>query len=596
MSTQKQLVGSLPIKLWLLACLPLCFQLIFVTVCWQKLARAEAESNTIEHAHIVDNLINSIVRDVCAVKILTTGKPTTAVQEMGDVLKQLARDVERANHYLGGDQSYQAALQAASQGVAEADSLLAEYKQEYLASAGQLSKSSKREMEAKEKKATDKMVKFISLNATQRPPMPEIQDQESLEREWQRQMLLSVFFSIGISLVASLLVTRHLNGRLVSVAENATRVSAQLPLNPCLNGDDEIAQLDKILHRMADSVSQARRAERAVIADAGDVICSLNKDGCFIAANPAALKLLGYQPADLIGLHFLDIVTTADADKLASTFALATDGTTVAPQTVQARKKDGQVVDVLWTVQWSREDEAVFCILYDLSAKIALQRAKEQIVAMVTHDLRSPLTTVQHVIELLESSSLANLGDRGKQLCEEARISTENMMSLINNLLDLEKIRADMLELQIGHNNLAEIFVDAMVEVASHAAKKEITLQLQPTEIVLSCDRERTTQIIVNLLITMIAKSDPPCEITLSASVAESEVHVRIVGVGDQMRGWKNFADAILTHPNVDNEILSTRDFGITVSRCLIQLHRGSLSLWHQEHAGNTITITFPRL
>ena len=86
--------------------------------------------------------------------------------------------------------------------------------------------------------------------------------------------------------------------RLNVLQDNSFRLASHRPLNEPLEGEDEIGEVDRTFHSMAEALVEAARKENAVIENAADVICSLDAKGNFISANPATERVLGYKPAD----------------------------------------------------------------------------------------------------------------------------------------------------------------------------------------------------------------------------------------------------------------------------------------------------------
>lgn len=109
--------------------------------------------------------------------------------------------------------------------------------------------------------------------------------------------------------------TKKTTNRLAMLMDNTLRLTKKEPLLPMLQGKDEISQLDLFFHNMAEQLAEATRKERAILDNAVDVICSINKDGYFAAVNPASKQVWGYDPEEIIGMHYSQLIAEPDVQK-----------------------------------------------------------------------------------------------------------------------------------------------------------------------------------------------------------------------------------------------------------------------------------------
>jgi PAS domain S-box-containing protein len=255
-------------------------------------------------------------------------------------------------------------------------------------------------------------------------------------------LLLTLLLSLSLGVYFFLGITR----RLSVINDNAVRLSKREPLNLPVEGNDEISQLDSVFHKMADVLEQASRREHAMIENAKDVIATLDKQGKFIGANPAACVLLGYDPDRLVGRSLNELVLAEDVESTETALAKMPQS---FRQTIEHRLRghDGNVHDIRWSMQWDEQEETVFCIGHDISERKQFERLKQDIVNMVSHDLRSPLTAIRMTVELVLMEALGPITDQAKKRLETVDKDTDRLIRLVNELLDYEKIQAGKLRL-----------------------------------------------------------------------------------------------------------------------------------------------------
>ena len=271
------------------------------------------------------------------------------------------------------------------------------------------------------------------------------------QQEWYRDRINFVLIAECLIIFTCLsiiaLTVRSVTKRVNVMSDNAIRLASNLPLNPQLGGNDEISGLDKTFHTMADALSDARKKERAIVENASDVICSIDSRGHFSAVNPASLPVFGYTPDEMFGKIFIDFIFLDDKKPILASIEKLKNGG--EPELIEARmvKKDGKQIDTLWSATWSADDKALFCVIHDITERKEAERMKQEVVAMITHDLRTPLSTIRNFHEMLATGLLGELTEKATKMLNLADRNAGRMLSLINDLLDVEKIKAGMMEL-----------------------------------------------------------------------------------------------------------------------------------------------------
>ncbi len=83
-------------------------------------------------------------------------------------------------------------------------------------------------------------------------------------------------------------------------------------------------------------------------------------------------------------------------------------------------RKDGKIVDMLWSLHWTEAEKSTICVLHDITYRKELERLKRDFVAMVSHDLRTPLTSISGFLSLLSTGKYNQLSDSGMESLKSA--------------------------------------------------------------------------------------------------------------------------------------------------------------------------------
>jgi len=363
---------------------------------------------------------------------------------------------------------------------------------------------------------------------------PEVQAQ--LRQRVQTFMLLAGGANLVITLFVAFYLTQALANKIRRLNENTVRLASDLPLYPVMEGDDELARLDQVFHQMAGQLKEAHRKERALIDNARDMICSIDESSRFVAVNPASLLLLAYAPEDLLRLPFVDIVA---AEQAASTMEYL-DRVKEAEQTdafeTRLKRRDGSIIDVLLSAHFSREEASIFCVIHDITERKEAERLRQEVVAMITHDLRTPLATVSNIFDFLGRGDFGKLSEKGDKYVDSGVRNINRMMTLVNDLLDIEKLRSGSIELEVRAVNLADALRNCAGLYLALGAEDgiDVTVDSEDDEIKVLADEEKFSRLLNNLVANAVKFSPRGGTVKLSLSRRDGGA---VVAVSDQGPG-----------------------------------------------------------
>ncbi len=354
------------------------------------------------------------------------------------------------------------------------------------------------------------------------------------------EILIQMFAGLGcgalLALGFSLMMTVF--KRLDVLINNAVNIGIGRPLAAPLTGADELAQLDGIVHQLSEDLAYLRANERAMIDNAANIICSLDRALRVAQINPAVERILEYEPDELLGTALSAIVH--EDDKNAVYEKLKALNSNNPQQSFEARilSKSGRFVEMDWTVRWSQQDRTIFCVAHDITERKEAERLKQELFAMVSHDLRSPLTSVSMTLEMLDDGILGTLNERGAKLAGSANASVKSLMILINDLLESEKMAHLGMVIDCETADISSLAQQAMDYVTPEAIGKNIELRLEGSCRHTQADPEKLRRVFVNLLNNAIKFSPKGGSITTSLHEVQKgfngadAIEVRITDIG----------------------------------------------------------------
>jgi len=223
---------------------------------------------------------------------------------------------------------------------------------------------------------------------------------------------------------------------------------------------------------------------------------------------------------------------------------------------------------------------------HDVSHEKAVDRMKSEFISVASHELRTPMTSIKGSVDLILSGFAGETSPEMQELLEIAQKSCDRLVRLVNDILDLSKIEAGQLKLNVERLDLTEIAVRAVCAVKSLADKTEVRLKVdRPLPLPhVEADPDRIEQAITNLLSNAVKFSPPKGEVTVELSSDDIWVQcaVRDQGVGiaekDLHRIFGKFQQLS------EGRRRGGTGLGLAITRGLIDEHRGSI--WVESRVG----------
>jgi len=360
------------------------------------------------------------------------------------------------------------------------------------------------------------------------------------------------------------------------------------------------------------------------IDNANDLIQSVAlNDGSFQYVNHAWCETLGYSKEEVKQLTVFALLPADEVKHYRQIMDEMIEGKRTRVDEVELRliSKAGDTIIVEGNIDCRYEagkPVATRAIFRDVTARKAAEdklralnkqltrtnRLKDEFVANMSHELRSPLNGILLLTEGLQAQTYGALNDKQHQYLETITHSGEHLLALINDILDLSKIEAGKLELELGEVNLEGLCQHSLLFIRERAKKKSITLKTEISRLKepFYGDERRLRQALINLLTNAVKFTPEQGKVTLQVTttgrpdVVGSEVHFAVIDTGI---GISQESQAQLFQPftQLDTDLNwqeGGTGLGLSLVRRIAELHGGTATVESQLGKGSTFKISLP--
>jgi signal transduction histidine kinase len=221
-------------------------------------------------------------------------------------------------------------------------------------------------------------------------------------------------------------------------------------------------------------------------------------------------------------------------------------------------------------------------------------RHKSEFLANMSHELRTPLNAIIGFTEVLDEQMFGELNERQAEYVRDVLEAGRHLLSLINDVLDLSKVEAGQMQLDLSEVSLAEALRSGLTMQAERAKRGEVALalDLERGEVVVEADERKLRQVVVNLLSNAVQFTPPGGRVEVSARLADGQVEVAVADTGPGIAPSER--DLIFDE---FQQARGTRDgtgLGLPIARRFIELHGGRLWVETAPGSGSTFRFTLP--
>ncbi|TDT52046.1 sensor histidine kinase [Fonticella tunisiensis] len=239
----------------------------------------------------------------------------------------------------------------------------------------------------------------------------------------------------------------------------------------------------------------------------------------------------------------------------------------------------------------------VVVLFQDVTNLKQLEKMKTDLISTISHEFKTPLTSILIGTSLVEDESLGELNEKQKEIINAIKEDGERLSSLVNNLIDLSKIESDKSIFKFEKCSIEDVILNSIKGFYAQAEDKNINLYYKVTENLpqVVADFEKITWVINNLISNALKATGEGGEISINAYARQNRIYVSVkdTGAGIPEEYRKKIFDKFtqLDDPHFER---SGSGLGLAIAKEIIEAHQGEIWCESKLNAGSNFIFTLP--
>jgi signal transduction histidine kinase len=225
-----------------------------------------------------------------------------------------------------------------------------------------------------------------------------------------------------------------------------------------------------------------------------------------------------------------------------------------------------------------------------------LDRLKDELIAVVSHDLRTPLTSIMGYVELLREGEAGEVNAQQLQYLDAVQRSSQRLLRLVSDLLFIARVQEDRVELDLSEFDLADVAEEAVVASYARASVAGVELNAaveRPT--LVRADRQRIEDLLDNLVSNAVKFTPEGGRVEVHVQTLDGAVMLDVsdTGIGIPAEDRRHLFERFFRSSNTGN--VQGTGLGLAIVKAIVDAHGGSIDVNSEEGRGTTFSVVLPR-
>ena len=365
----------------------------------------------------------------------------------------------------------------------------------------------------------------------------------------------------------------------------------------------EIGELSHSVNELAANLQNQMRALHeneqqlsTILSNMVSGVMLVNQEGRILMINSAMERFLEQHNQHIVGQHYTDF---DDNLNLGQYIAEVFEDNEKIHEEITSENLSKNVYDSHFGPFYGNgwKQRGVIIVLHDITNLKRLEKMRSDFVANVSHELKTPVTSVKGFSETLLGGEVKDEAT-ARSFLEIIYNESERLDRLIRELLHLSRIENKVTPLNLNNVDLVSLIHRITRTLSKSISEKslEVTLPLSTEEVIIEGDSDRLNQILLNLTANSINYTSEGGKIDISMEVTEDNVHIYIsdTGIGIPEESVPRVFERFYRVDKARSRNSGGTGLGLAIVKHLVDSHQGDITVTSTEGKGTTFTVTFP--
>ena len=413
----------------------------------------------------------------------------------------------------------------------------------------------------------------------------------------------ATLIALLITVILGFLIAKSITTPINDVTKKASKMArGDFNQRVDIKSDDEIGKLGEMFNYLTDKlkytlleISGERSKLNAIINQMADGIIAVNTEGEIIHVNPTFLKMMNIEDKNIQGKNYDDIITRYN-DKLTLKY-LKDKKTFMGSETVKIENGNTFRANYVYLKNEDEEVRGLLLVLQDITEHEKLDNMRKEFVANVSHELKTPITTVKSYTETLIDGAIDDK-ETAIEFLNVINQESDRMARLVRDLLQLSHLEYKKLDFKFVKFDINILIRDILKKLDISFKEKNhiIDISISDKVVMINGDRDKIEQVLQNILSNAIKYTPEGGKIVVDAEYKKDKVIINISdnGLGIPEEDLPRIFERFYRVDKARSRDMGGTGLGLSIAKHIVEEHGGAISVQSTVGGGSTFTISLP--
>ncbi len=425
-------------------------------------------------------------------------------------------------------------------------------------------------------------------------------------------VLGAALLAIVLSIVASWQFSQYILEPAEKLTDTVRKLGrGYLDVRATVNSNDEIGELAREFNRMAERLKKyeeiniekliyEKRKSEAIVGTISDPIVVADRDGKIVLMNQLAENIFDVSEEASIGQMFQDVIKNAELNKYVARYLNGESAVNIPPYfELRFNGEDRYFrIKLNSSKDGSGKVSGVILILQDVTQFKELDKMKSEFMARVSHEFRTPLTSINMTLDILKDAHIGHVNKRQHELLVAAKQDAERLTKLVRELLELSRLESGKIQLKEDKIDTKSLIEFSVQPVLLQFTDKNVKLEINTDDTIpeFVADFQQLSWVISNLVTNALRFTDPGGRVTVDATTDGEDLIVAVsdTGCGIEPAEMEKIFDKFVQVQDSANPSPGSVGLGLSISKEIVELYGGRIWVDSRIGSGSVFTFSIP--